>query len=69
MTTESIHPAPMFQLLFRSFFHDEGRGYTFPCDEAGHVPMDELSERARSNYLFARAMVGRDYAPAVVTPT
>jgi hypothetical protein len=30
--------------------------------------MDELGERARNNYLFARAMVGRDYAAAEITP-
>ena len=30
--------------------------------------MDALSERARNNYLYARAVVGREYAaPAVVT--
>jgi hypothetical protein len=29
--------------------------------------MDEMSERARSSYLFARAMVGRLYAPLEIT--
>ena len=39
----------------------------FPCDVQGHVDLDELSPEAVENYLFARAMVGRDYAlPAVV---
>ena len=39
----------------------------FPCDGQGHVDLDELSPEAIENYLFARAMVGRDYAlPAVV---
>jgi hypothetical protein len=39
----------------------------FPCDGQGHVDLDELSPEAVENYLFARAMVGRDYArPAVV---
>lgn len=38
-----------------------------PCDVQGHVDLDALSPHAVENYLFARAMVGRDYAlPAVV---
>lgn len=56
-----------FELRFRSLFK-EGRGYSFPCDARGGVDMDELSDRARLNYLFARALVGRDlHAPEVVT--
>lgn len=56
-----------FQLCFRSLF-DQGRGYAFPCDPHGQVDLDRLSERARTNYLFARAMVGRELAlPAVET--
>jgi hypothetical protein len=32
--------------------------------------MDEMSERARDNYLFARTVVGRDYeVPVVVAAT
>jgi hypothetical protein len=54
-----------FQLSFRSLF-DSGRGYAFPCDRQGQVDLDRLSEHARINYLFARAMVGRELAvPAV----
>jgi hypothetical protein len=48
-----------FQLCFRSLFHS-GRGFAFPCDAQGHVDLDRLSERVRTNYLFARAMVGRE---------
>ena len=56
-----------FQLFFQSLFHG-GRGFAFPCDHEGHVDLDHLSERMRNNYLFARAMVGRDLAcPAVET--
>ena len=50
-----------YELRFRSLF-DTGRGYSFPCDAAGHVDLDKLSERARSNYLFARAVVGQELA-------
>jgi hypothetical protein len=54
-----------FRLCFRSLF-DTGRGYAFPCDGAGRVDLDELSEQARNNYLYARAMVGRELGvPAV----
>jgi hypothetical protein len=54
-----------FQLCFRSLF-DPGRGYAFPCDGTGRVDIDQLSERARNNYFYARAMVGRELAvPAV----
>jgi hypothetical protein len=54
-----------FQLYFRSLFAI-GRSFAFPCDEHGQVQMDRLSQRARDNYLFARAMVGRELqAPAI----
>ena len=54
-----------FQLCFRSLFQS-GRGFAFPCDASGRVDMEELSDRARNNYLFARAMVGRElHLPAV----
>jgi hypothetical protein len=43
------------------------RAYAFRCDSRGNVELDALGERARANYFFARALVGRDYArPAVV---
>ncbi len=47
---------------------DPGRALTFPCDAAGHVDLDALSEQARSNYFFARTVVGRDFACPVVRP-
>jgi hypothetical protein len=58
-----------FQLCFRSLFQ-AGRGFSFPCDPQGRVDMDRLSDRARNNYLFARAMVGRELSvPAVEAAT
>ena len=42
--------------------------FAFPCDAQGRVDMDGLSERARANYLFARAMVGRELAQPSVVP-
>ncbi len=56
-----------FELHFQSLF-DSGRGYAFPCDPGGKVDLDQLSDRARNNYLYARAVVGRELAmPAVRT--
>ena len=52
-------------LRFASLFH-EGRGLAFPCDGLGHVDMNALNERALSNYLYARTLVGREFhAPSV----
>jgi hypothetical protein len=55
-------------LLFQSLI-DAQLSYAFPCDSRGHVDMDALSESVREDYLYARAVVGREYlAPAVIEP-
>lgn len=55
-----------FELRFESLFQ-QGRALAFPCDERGRVELDALSDRARRNYFYARAVVGREFAtPAVV---
>lgn len=60
-------PTLPFELRFESLF-DPGRGLAFPCDERGMVDLDGLSPRARDNYFFARAFVGRDFTtPRVQT--
>lgn len=65
MIDSAMNDANAFRLCFRSLF-DSGRGFAFPCDPQGQVDLDGLSERARNNYLYARAMVGRELAvPAV----
>jgi hypothetical protein len=54
-----------FRLCFRSLFQ-HGRGFAFPCTANGTVNLDGLSDRSRLNYLYARAMVGRELdVPAV----
>lgn len=53
--------ATAFQLRYRSLF-DPGRGFAFPCDDRGSVDLDHLSDQARINYLYARAMVGKELA-------
>lgn len=45
-----------------------GRSFSFPCDAAGFVSLDTLSDSARANYLLARALVGWDYQTPVVAP-
>jgi hypothetical protein len=43
--------------------------FSFPCDIEGHVDMDRLGDRARNDYLFARAVMklrSESVAPAVV---
>lgn len=53
--------SPHYELRFQSLFR-QGRGWAFPCDAEGHVDMDAMSERARNNYLFARALIGLEVA-------
>lgn len=54
-----------FELHFPSL-SNQGHGLAFPCDVSGQVSLDALTECARCNYLYARALIGRDFAmPAV----
>ncbi|MEP6872345.1 MAG: hypothetical protein ABI939_10910 [Anaerolineaceae bacterium] len=50
-----------YELRFQSLA-DPGSFYHFPCDASGHVDLDALSDGARQDYLYARAMMGREYA-------
>lgn len=64
-STMPLNGSMNYELRFQSLF-DEGRAYAFPCDAQGHVDLDALSERARHNYLYARTVIGREFAmPAV----
>ena len=66
MSQTPSHSASRFEVRFDSLFRP-GRSMSFPCDERGRVDLDALPQRARLNYLFARAMVGREFMfPAVV---
>ena len=67
MSASSTHSRPnrRYELRFHSLYK-AGRGYTFPCDAAGRVDLDALSDRERQSYLFARALVGGEFSlPAV----
>ena len=56
--------APRFELRFLDLYHT-GRGFAFPCDCEGHVQIDSLGEKARLNYFYARAMVGREFSAPI----
>jgi hypothetical protein len=67
MKPASPEQGSVFQLRFQPLF-DAGRAYAFPCDAAGHVDMDALGEQALNNYLYARALIGREMSmPQVQT--
>lgn len=67
-TTSSISkPSASHVLRFTSLF-DAGRGLVFPCDEAGHVELDALSNRARLNYFYARTVIGREFFIPAIQP-
>jgi hypothetical protein len=59
MNTETMERTH-YELRFQSLF-DAGRAYVFPCDASGRVDMDTLGDRALNNYLYARAVVGREF--------
>jgi len=50
-----------FELRFQSLFN-AGHAISFPCDSAGQVDMDAMSERERVRYLYVRAVIGREFS-------
>jgi hypothetical protein len=54
------HTGSSHVLRFESLVHP-GRGLAFPCDAAGRVNLDALGDAALRNYLYARAVVGREF--------
>ena len=69
MRTDHRQAAATHYLFFDGLF-PAVHSLAFPCDQQGHVDMDEMSDRARENYLFARTVIGRDYyVPVVVAAT
>jgi hypothetical protein len=56
-----------FELRFQAF--DSAQCFAFPCDPNGRVDMDQMSDRTRNNYLYARAMVGYELAAPAVRPS
>ena len=64
----AAQPGARFEVRFDSLF-DEARALAFPCDALGRIDLDALPPRARSNYLYARALVGRYYALPKISQT
>ncbi|MBK6004804.1 hypothetical protein JJB11_01765 [Ramlibacter ginsenosidimutans] len=60
-------PGSRFELRFESLFQP-GYALAFPCDSEGHVDDEHLGANIRHSYLFARAMVGREYKWPRITP-
>ncbi len=59
------HSSIEFELRFQPLIRD-GRMLAFPCNPQGRVDLDTVSDRTKNDYLFARAMIGRDYAVPVI---
>jgi hypothetical protein len=55
-----------YELRFIGLFN-RGRGYAFPCDAEGHVDIDEFTDRTRSSYLHAQAVVGNELSAPIVS--
>lgn len=58
---------PAYELRFEPL-SNQGRSMAFPCDGQGHVDLDTLTDRARENYLYARAVIGREFGFPAVCP-
>ncbi len=55
-----------FELRFDPLVTTGLAALAFPCDAKGQVDMNALSNRALCDYLFARALIGREFGrPAV----
>lgn len=72
MSLHQLPPSPgiaeaALELRFAPHVHGR-RAMVFPCDERGQVDMNSLDERRRNDYLFARALMDRDYERPVVRP-
>ena len=68
MQSTQFSPAARYQLRYQSLKRQENV-LEFPCDAQGRVEMNGLSERARNDYLFARAVVGFEFARPAVVPS
>ncbi|TFZ05943.1 hypothetical protein EZ313_04630 [Ramlibacter henchirensis] len=55
-------PAPALRrfLCFERLRHD-GERFAFLCDDHGRVDLDAMTEPARNDYFFARALVGHSF--------
>lgn len=54
-----------FELRFDSLV-DEQPALSFPCDANGCVDLDGLCDRSRRDYMFAHALIGRNFTLPVI---
>jgi len=52
---------PRFVLRFRSL-RSKGSSLAFPCNDRGCVDLDALGDGLLRSYLYARAVVGAEFA-------
>ena len=57
----AVSSARSYQLRFRPL-RASGHSFCFPCRADGGVDLDHLTVKALNDYLFARAVVGGEYA-------
>lgn len=55
-----------YELRFTDLFNP-GRGYAFPCNAQGLVEIDNLSDKGRTNYFYARFAVGMELSRPCVS--
>jgi hypothetical protein len=56
---------PGYELRFESLV-DPQRACAFPCDAHGRVDMDLLGEQSLLLYLYARAVIGKEFRRPLV---
>ena len=59
MSTETMDRT-RFELRFQSL-SDAGRALAFQCDADGRVDLNALDRATFNDYLYVRALVGRDF--------
>jgi hypothetical protein len=52
---------PAFVLRFRPL-RPKGRSLAFPCNDRGSVDLDALGDGLLRSYLYARAVIGAEFA-------
>lgn len=61
MNTPTLLQPDHCEVRFQSLF-DPGRALAFPCDDRGHVDLDQLSDLAQQKHRWASASVGREFS-------
>jgi hypothetical protein len=60
MNSTALQTRTRYELRFPSLTKD-AMLMAFPCDARGQVNIDQLAEDTKIAYLYARALIGRDY--------